>query len=248
MSDTDALLVAYVDGELDAEATREIERLIASDPRAQRAVEVYRETAGLLRAACGEHAYAADAERLLPAAPCVLRRAPRRYGWAVGAALAACVAGFAGGVGWVGWPVSEQTALADEVAEYHAVYAREERHLVEVPAEQMDEITGWLGKRLDRRLEVPDLAAEGLRFAGARLLVVGGHAVAQLVYTRAQGRPLALCITKLAGAAAPVRLERHGAQRTALWLDGAYAYVVVGEVGEDKLRAIVGQAAPQLRI
>lgn len=247
MSDTDALLVAYVDGELDAEATREVERLIAADPRAQRAVELYRETAGLLRAACGEHAYAADAGRLLPAAPCVLQRAPRRFGWAVGAALAACVAGFAGGVGWAGWPTPEQATLADEVAEYHAVYAREERHLVEVPAEQMNEITGWLGKRLERRLEVPDLAAEGLRFAGARMLVVGGRPVAQLVYTRAQGLPLALCITKLAAAAAPVRLEQHGAQRTALWLDGAYAYVAVGEAGEDKLRAIVEHAARQLR-
>ena len=248
MSDTDALLVAYVDGELDAEAIREVEELIAADPRAQRAVELYRETAGLLRAACGDHAYAADAERLLPPAPRVPQRAPRRYGWAVGAALAACIAGFAGGAGWAGWPMSPQAALADEVAEYHAVYAREEQHLVEVPAEQATEITSWLGKRLERRLEVPDLAAEGLRFAGARMLVVGGRPVAELVYTRAQGRPLALCITKLAAAAAPVRIEQHGAQRTALWLDGSYAYVAVGEADEGKLRAIAEQAAWQLRI
>lgn len=248
MSDTDALLVAYVDGELDAEATLEIEKLIAEDPRAQQAVELYRETASLLRAACGEHAYAADVERLLPAAPCVLRRAPSRFGWAVGAALAACVAGFAGGAGWAGWPASEQATLAGEVAEYHAVYAREERHLVEVAAEHMDDITGWLGKRLDRRLEVPDLTAEGLRFAGARMLVVNGRPVAQLIYTRAQGRPLALCIGKLAGAASAIQLGRHGDQRTALWLDGAYAYVAVGEVAEDKLRAIAEQAGRQLRI
>ena len=247
MSDTDALLVAYVDGELDAEAIREVERLIAADPRAQRAIELYRETAGLLRAACGERAYSADAERLLPAPPCAPARTPRRYGWVAAAALAACVAGFAGGVGWAGWPVSEQAALASEVAEYHAVYAREERHLVEVQADQLDEITGWLGKRLDRRLEVPDFAAEGLRFAGARMLVVNGNPLAQLIYTRTQGRPLALCITKLAGTAAPVRLERHGVQRTALWQDGSYAYVIVGEVDDDKLRGFAEQAAWQLR-
>ena len=222
-------------------------KLLAVDPRAQRAVELYRETAGLLRAACGDHAYAADAERLLPAAPCVLRRAPRYYGWGVAAALAAGVAGFVGGAGWAGWPMSAQAALADEVAEYHAVYAREERHLVEVSADQMDDITGWLGKRLDRRLEVPDLTTEGLRFAGARMLVVSGRPVAQFVYTRAQGRPLALCIVKLAGTAAPARLEQHGEQRTALWQDGNYAYVMVGEVGDDKLRSIVEHAAQQLR-
>lgn len=249
MSDTEALLVAYVDGELDAEATREIESLIAADPRAQRAVEAYRETAGLLRAACGEHAYAADAERLLPATPCVLRRAPRRYGWAAAAALAACVAGFAGGAKWAGWPAQpDQATLADEVAEYHAVYEREERHLVEVPAEHMDDITGWLGRRLERRLVVPDLAANGLRFAGARMLVVNGKPVAQFVYTRAQGRPMALCITKLEGTAAAVQLERHGALRTAAWQDGTYAYVAVGEADEGALRAIAEHAGQQLRI
>ena len=178
----------------------------------------------------------------------MLRRAPRRYGWAVGAALAACVAGFVSGAGWAGWPMSAHATLADEVAEYHAVYAREERHLVEVPADRMDDITGWLGKRLDRRLEVPDLVALGLRFAGARMLVVNGHPVAQLVYTRPQGLPLALCVAKLAAAAAPVQLERHGAQGTALWLDGAYAYVVVGEVADSQLLAIAEQASRQLRI
>lgn len=248
MSDTDALIVAYVDGELDAEATREVEALIAGDPSIQQAVEIYRETTVLLRAACGEHAYAADAERLLPAPPCVLTQAPRRHRWAVAAALAASVAGFAGGAGWAGWPQSAQDALAVEVAEYHAVYAREERHLVEVAADQMDDITGWLGRRLDRRLEVPDLAAEGLRFAGARMLVVNGQPVAQFIYTRAQGRPLGLCIIKLAGAPAAVQVAKHGLQRTAAWQDGSYAYVMVGEADGGTLQAVAELAARQLRL
>lgn len=248
MNGTDALLVAYVDGELDAAAIREVEALLTASPEAQQKVEIYRETAGLLRAACGEHAYPADAERLLPALPCVLHRTKRRYGWAVGAALAAGVAGFATGAVWGGRPPPEAQAFAEEVAEYHAVYAREERHLVEVPAERMDEITTWLGRRLERRLVVPDLASEGLQFAGARMLVANGQPVAQLVYTRAHGLPLALCITRLGGGAAPLLLERHGAQHTAIWRDGRYAYVAVGEADEAALRSISEQAARQLRI
>ena len=248
MSGADALLVAYVDGELDAAATREVEALLAVSPEARQKVEVYRETAGLLRAACGEHAYPADAERLLPAPPCVLHRTKRRYGWAVGAALAAGVAGFAGGGFWGSRPPPEAQAFAEEVAEYHAVYSREVRHLVEVPAEQMDDITNWLGRRLERRLVVPDLASESLRFAGARMLVANGQPVAQLIYTRTQGLPLALCITRLGGEAAPLRLERHGAQSTATWRDGRYAYVAVGEADEAALRSMAEQAARQLRI
>ena len=42
-------------------------------------------------------------------------------------------------------------ASGKKVAEYHAVYPRETRHLVEVPAEHMDDLTGWLGRRLNGR-------------------------------------------------------------------------------------------------
>jgi anti-sigma factor RsiW len=247
MSETDALLVAYVDGELDAEAIREVERLIAEDPRARQAVEIYRETAGLLRAACSEHAYAADSERLMPAAPCVLRRAPRRYGWVVGAALAACAVGFVGGARFAGWPSSEASEFASEVAEYHAVFAGEDRHLVELGTDRTDEFTSWLGNRLGRRLTVPDLAAEGLKYVGGRMLVVNGRPVAQMMYTRPRGRPVALCITKLDGSAAPIQQSVIGKERTALWQDGTYGYVVVGELDEPEMRSIAADAARQTR-
>jgi anti-sigma factor RsiW len=245
MSDTDALLVAYVDGELDPETALEIEKLVAADPRMQQTLDIYRETAGLLRSACSEHVYATDAERLMPAAPCVLRRAPRRYGLALGAALAACAVGFLAGSRWSGWSPSPAAELVTEVAEYHAVFAREEKHLVEIPADRVAELTGWLGKRLEKRLTVPDLSAEGLNFVGGRMLVVNGRPVAQMMYTRAQGRPVAFCITKLEGPAAPVQQSVHDAQRTALWQDGSYAYVLVGEVEEIAMQAIAAEAARQ---
>ena len=73
MSDRDAMLMAYVDGELDAEASREVERLMEADPEVRRAVDVFCNTAGLLQAACAEHVYAAGAKALLrPVAECVL--------------------------------------------------------------------------------------------------------------------------------------------------------------------------------
>ena len=246
MSDNDPLLVAYVDGELEPESAREVERLLAEDPRARQAVEIYRETSALLRAACGEHVYAADPERFLPAPPCVLQRAPRRYGWALGAALAASVAGFLVGSTWSDWTVSSATAFAAEVVDYHPVYARDETHLVEVPAERMQEITTWLGGKLERQLTVPDLTAEGLHFAGARLLAVARRPVAQLMYTRAHGEPIAVCLTRLAGGASGIRLERFGSERVAVWLDGTYAYVVVGTADEAAIRAIAEHAARQL--
>ncbi len=244
MSDKDAMLMAYVDGELDAEAAREVERLMEADPEARRAVEVFRDTAGLLRAACAEHVYAAGTKALLrPAA--VPDRAIRRRGPMAAAALAACALGFAGGATWAGRPPDLREALVNEVASYHAVYAREDTPLDIAPAERADEIAAWIGQRLGRRLEVPDLEVDGLRFAGARLLVVEGRYVAQLMYARAQGLPVGLCIAKLGGEA-PLRTERRGAQLTAAWQDDGYTYVLVGEMGQDELRGVAANAARQL--
>ena len=248
MSGTDPLLVAYVDGELDAQAAREVERLIATDPQAREAVEMYRATAGLLRAACGEHVYAvAEPQRLLPRPPGLLRRAVRRHGRVAAMAMAATVVGFLAGAGWALWPPDARDALVDEVAEYHAIYAREQRPLDLVGPERAGEIEAWLGQGLGlgRPLRVPELGGSGLRFAGARLLVVGGRRVAQLMYARAYGLPVALCITRMDGLAA-LEVERHGAQRTAAWQDGSYAYVVVGELDEAELRAIADRAAREL--
>lgn len=247
MSDIDALLVAYVDGELDAEATREVERLVAEDVHARQAVAVYRETAGLLRAACGEHAYAADPGRLVPAPPCALRRASRPYAWAAAAGLAAGIAGFLGASEWAGRTPDPRTAFVDEVADYHAIYSREDHPIDWLPAERAEEAAAWIGQRLGRHLAMPDLSAQGLRFVGARLLVVDSRHVAQLMYARVQGLPVALCISKLGGKdGLEPKVMLHGAQRTASWQDTAYTYVVVGELEDGELRAIAAQAMRQL--
>ena len=55
---SDSLLVAYVDGELDAATAQEVEALLASDPQALQRVEMFRETAALLRAAFDDRFYA----------------------------------------------------------------------------------------------------------------------------------------------------------------------------------------------
>ncbi len=58
MTNIELRLMAYVDGELDAEEAREVEALIAADPEARRTVAKFREAAALLRAACAEGFYA----------------------------------------------------------------------------------------------------------------------------------------------------------------------------------------------
>ncbi|MCX7384600.1 MAG: zf-HC2 domain-containing protein [Alphaproteobacteria bacterium] len=242
--DIETLLSAYVDGELDAEGVAEVEQLLALDPQARRHVERERETVGLLRAAFADTFFAEGATRLIAPRPA---RAGWPAAWAAAAAVVACVIGFGGGVLWSVQDVNPRVVLMDEATEYHNVFSHETTHLVEVPAEQADEIRRWLGRRLERRLEIPELSPAGLAFAGARMLVIDGKPVADLIYTRDRGGPVAICIARFEGAAEDLRIDRKNGQRVAMWSDGQFAYLVVGDLEVGAARAIAERVAEQFR-
>jgi anti-sigma factor RsiW len=156
-------------------------------------------------------------------------RAPRCTDWAIAASLAVVLLG--GGYMWGSTP-SERDELVEEVAGYHEVYSRETTYLVEVPASKTEQLTTWLGQRLDREIKVPDLVDAGLHFAGGRLLVVNDRPVAELMYTRDEGLPIAICISRIGGKPWSMDVEQHDALRIASWAKDGYAYIVVGELDD----------------
>jgi anti-sigma factor RsiW len=244
MSDISLLLVSYADGELEPELALEAERMIAADPHARAMVEMYRETAALLHAACGQEFYA-PSTALLSAASGPADRPRLHSGFALAASLAAAIVGFGGGVMWAGGTPSEHSELLAEVAGYHAIYSRETRHLVEVPPEQVEHLKAWLGQRLARKLDVPDLDAAGLHFAGGRMVIINGRPVAQLMYTRDQGLPIGICLTQMTSRPSPISVEQSGALHLASWDDGSYEYVVVGEMDAAAARNIAERVKAQ---
>jgi len=211
----DLMLMAYADGELDAQAAAEVEAALAANPALAERLAMFIESAELLRAGLGEPEPVA-----IPAA---LQRQITRAIWTTRAKsslryalpVAAAVAGFViGGAHVPELFMGAQTSAArqiesvmHEVAEYHAVFVRETDHLVEVPAARRDHIEAWLGNRVGYPLHVPDLRDQGLEFVGARLLAANGQPVAQLMYTTAAGDKVALCITQM-GMAASTALIR----------------------------------------
>jgi anti-sigma factor RsiW len=263
MHDDDLLFVAYVDGELESEAIRKAEAMIAADPRARETVEMFRDTAAILRTACSEEFYLRSGEDLNTHASGLARifggvgakhparrsgraRAFLHYGAAVAASVTIAIVAFGGGAIWARGPSTVQSDLLRQVASYHQIYSHETRHLVEVPVDQTEHLKQWLGKRLDRELVVPDLADFGLHFAGARMVVINDHPVGQLMYTRDQGLPIGICVTELRGAPASLSIESRGPLRLAMWEDGSYAYVVVGELGASAARDIAGRVEAEL--
>jgi anti-sigma factor RsiW len=246
-------LVAFVDGELDAATAREVVRRIAEDPEVREKVRLLRGSALLIRAAFSGPAWEEVPPRLsrLVAQPRArwLARGPaprpaqrpqigrRQYGMAIAASLAACVAGIAGGLGIRDFltPEPSPTArLLDEVAEYHAVYARDSRGFEIVPASAAPRIKTWFADLLGRQLSIPDLAVFGFDFRGARLLVIDGSPVAQFLYVErgappgASRHPLGVCVTAWPGDDEPLTTARRSGVDLALWTHGGFAYVLVG--------------------
>ena len=257
-TDMTLLLTAYADGELDDTAVREVESWLAGNPSGHDILAMHRETTALLKAAFSESLYAAGAETLVATQPLVATRplapAPVRarsralpwYGWALAASVMMGVFGYAAGTTWPGLLVSERSQMTTEVAEYHAVYSRETVHLVEVPATQMDHLRAWLGNRVKQKLVVPDFSEAGLTLAGGRLVVLDGMPVAELMYTRAKGLPIAFCVYHKEGTPATVRVDQRGAINVASWGDASHTYFVVGEADAKLIEDLVARARRQL--
>lgn len=167
---------------------------------------------------------------------------------AVGAVLGLVVG--AGTMFWAAPRLSPAPPAADwiaQVADYHRVYAAEDRHLVEVDASETAHIEEWLGDRIGRRFRVPDLTPHGLTFRGARLLVAAGAPVAQLVYVGPGGGVVALCLTPRPDAPdAPPSPRPLGDLAAMVWRDGGTAFVLVAPASLDGLPQIAGTAGQSL--
>jgi anti-sigma factor RsiW len=245
--DMGALLVAYADGELDAAEVAEVEAWLAATPAAQQTLAMYRETAAMLRAAFPEIRDAVIPATLNGGGMASWRRQRLpRTAWAVAAGVAMGIIGYGTGATWPDLISSERSRMLSEVAEYHSIYSRETVHLVEVPAAQSEHLKAWLGKRVNGTLIIPDFKDAGLTFAGGRLVVLDGEPVAELMYTRDNGLPIAFCVLSHGGKADAVAVERRGDLNLATWDDGAHSYIVVGEADAAVIRELATMARKQL--
>ena len=162
----DSTLVAYVDGELDAELAREVEAALIFDPEALSRVQVFRETSELLQAAIGGSAREAMPPALMKAPQVSKHKASRSRRWRIALPLAASLAavtiglgGYMAGVYRTQLQVETEAAhhWRDEAAEYFRLYAQDDRHLIELPASRINAIEAKLSHFVNKKLKVPDL-------------------------------------------------------------------------------------------
>ncbi|MEM9582910.1 MAG: anti-sigma factor [Pseudomonadota bacterium] len=255
MTDFSEQLSAYLDGELDASETARVEARLASDPDAQAELDALMEAEALLQDTFAEELDApvpfALAQQIKAAdLPAPAANTPRPIRGLIAASLVFLAIG-----GISGYMIKDQTTpvqtagwLAD-IADYHAVYASQGRHLVEVGADESDHIEAWLGKTIGATFSIPDLSGFGLTFEGGRLLVANGKPVAQLMYRLEDGTVIALCLQqsgKPEGTETPLKDQTINGFDFVSWTGNGADYVVIGPEGQPDLTQIARQAAVEI--
>jgi anti-sigma factor RsiW len=208
----DAMVDAYVDGELPATDSAAFELALEGCPECRRRLQAARTMSGLLRELPTEPApdlLRARIERELrtisvKAAPRLLRELTR---WnAMAASLIVAV-----GIGWLGGNLSGQGARAtDELISGYLRVASSE-HSVDVASTDRHTVKPWFAGRIDYSPPVYDLKIVGFPLEGGRVDVIDGRKVSVLVYRHNQHRvALTLWPASSTGSVPPNVMQRDG--------------------------------------
>lgn len=272
MTDFSMQLSAYLDGELTDEQSLAVEQRLASDPEAQAEMEKLLEADNFAKdhfdALLQEPIPFALAQTIksasVEAEPVAIKTTPVKAKspmWqSMAASFVMLAVGATGGyiihdkIGTTTPVVVAKAGWLTEIASYHAVYANQKKHLVEVAATETKHIEKWLGKTIGANFSVPDLTALDLKFEGARLLVAAGKPVAQLLYTQSDGTVIALCLLKKSmkqpakqtdGSFAKAVFKKTTINKFDFvsWNAGNAGYVIVGPGGKSNLQQIAELAA-----
>ena len=186
----------------------------------------------------------AAGEKPSPPAPAM------RWRFAAAAALFLALGasgGYFAGIRGIGVEAHAEDELAEEAIAAHTIYAAEQRHAVEVGADDKDHLLAWLSKRVGVTLVAPDLQAEGFHLVGGRLLPAGQKTAGLLLYEDAKGDRISIYVTaegeeKSKGI---YKLETGGASAV-YWLDEGWGCAVVGTLPQDQLLDVGKKAYRQL--
>jgi len=236
-----ALLPAYVDGQLGLVRRFLLGRHIARCPRCLAALEAMQAMRTALRTNLVFHrappGLAARIGAALPReAPPVPARRPLQWK-PYGAALASGLAGVALTLMVTRLPSQQDPLVADVVADH--VRSLMADHLTDVPSEDRHTVKPWLSARLALSPVVKDLKTEGFPLVGGRLDYVAGHQAAALVYSRDKHVINLFAFVSDDPTDAPPRQDIRDGFNVIRWRMGGLTYVAISDVEMAQLQQFV---------
>lgn len=251
---TDADLLAYVDGQLPPAERERVAQYLAANPGRAAEVAHWQRQNEALHALFDPAGHEALPARLRPAAIARDRAAKSSFRWTQVAAALVLVA-LGGTMGWAGRDVVTSTAASDALIQSavvaHSLYVSENRHAVEVAADDREHLVSWLSNRVTQPINPPDLSSEGFSFVGGRLLPPAEHGktgpAAQLMYENAASQRVTVYITSaLPEGKAAYEFSNRGPLQAFYWANDKITCTVVGDLADAEMQTIATKVYQQL--
>ena len=242
------LLHAFIDDELDAGHTREVELHLWGCARCTTEVRRHREMHRLLSSADLRYEAPSDLRRRIENTLRVPRpHAPDRRtllkGFAMGSVLSAAVA--ASLVLFVDRDAPDQRLLGDVVSAH--LRSLQAGHLTDVETSDQHLVRPWFNGRLDVAPPVIDLTAQGFTLIGGRLDYIDGRPAAAIVYKR-RAHVINLFVAPATVSARPApRLTSVQGFNIRRWTDQDLDLVAVSDLNGEELAEFADKFEAGLR-
>ena len=250
---------AFVDGQLPPETCRSVMTYLASNPEESERMSEYHKLSDELHQRFDEVLYEplpkrlrvdtyrnnrSLGERIRSWFDVDIRATAPRF-----AAAAILIMAGAGGGWWLNSSYTETKletpamSFARQAASAHMLYAPELQYPVEFGADQQDSLLLWLSDRLGEQVHAPSLQDIGFLLVGGRLLPAAEQAAAQLMYEDLENHRITLYIRErwnapIQGAKeGTVSYFGEGGLSMVYWVDGPFAYALIGELDREQLFA-----------
>lgn len=250
---TEADLISYVDGQLEDPRRDAVRAHLASNPTDARKVAMWQQQNATLTALYGPLDTDALPERL-DVYRIERRLRSQRADWRNMAAASILILAIGLAGGWFGRGLMSQVAepahsIVTDATQAHKLFASEVLHPVEIraDAENASSLPKWLSKRLDRKLNIPDLTRHGLSLVGGRVLPSSEGAAAQLMYEDKSGQRVTLYIVAAVDSSdTAMRRSSLGSLEAISWDDETIRCALVGNLPSDRMDAIAKDTYQQL--
>lgn len=251
-ADSDAILTAYLDGELNAAERAALEERMLAEPQLKMRLDQLGRGGrafgpaydALLSAAPGARMAAMLADLVARHEQVAARRA-RSSWWSLPAVAAALVIFLAGGL--VGYGVPALTHKAPEppgwrqvVAEYQGLTTADT--LAAIPDDQpaMTQELATIGTKLAIDLSPDKLSLPDATLKRAQLFQFRGRPLVQLAYLSAASGPIALCIIANGRPDEGAAFEMREGFNIVFWTDNGRGYMLIGKAPRAALEAYAG--------